>query len=104
MARSQVDQSGCLAFRFLPDSINADLGNNLQAGTRRFQRGYVGGPIHEAKWRLAVARGSDFEPKRILMRKPAGEFWLQLSSQVRTDVQIADARASAQPFQNATAG
>ena len=52
----------------------------------------------------AVAGGSSFEAEWILVSKPSGEFRLQLFPQIRTHIQIGDARASAQPLQNAAAG
>src|SRR6202011_2780771 len=69
VSRGQFDQSRSLPFRFLPNALNADLGDDLQSGARGFQGWYVGGAIHEAIRGLAVASGSGFEGKGVLVGK-----------------------------------
>ena len=64
----------------------------------------MGGAIHEAEWRLGIARGPGFEAKWILVGKPAGEFRLQRFPQVRANIQIADPGPTAQPLQDSAAG
>src|SRR4029077_14108229 len=84
--------------------LYTNFANDVQAGTRRLDRGNVSGSVHESVRRIGVADGSGCELKRIFVREPSGEFRLQFLAEVGADVKIRHAGTAAEPLENASAG
>src|SRR5208282_1567395 len=98
------DQASSLAFGFLADFFHSNFLNDFQAGTRGFNRGNVRGSIHKAEGRIGVTDGAGRELERIFVREPSDELRFKFLTQVRANVEIGDAGASAKPFEDASAG
>src|SRR5579884_3832196 len=100
----QIDEPLRLAKRFGADGFDADLVDDLVAGTRRVQRGNVRRAVEEAEDVRRVLDGAAFEGERPAVRHPARRAGTQFCEEVGADVQITGTRTSAQPLHRTAGG
>src|ERR1700690_3251056 len=103
MVVGELDQAGGLALGFFADSVDAHFGYDLQSRAAGLERGDVRGSVHEAERRIGISDGAGCELEGILVGEPSGNSWFELSAEVGPDVEITDARAAAEPLENASA-
>src|SRR6516164_114419 len=100
----KLDQPCGLTFRFLPDARNSSLGDDSQAGARRFKGWHMRRSIHEAEGRLRVTDRTGLKGHGILMGEPACKPRFETLPEIRADVEVSYARPAAQPLENPAAG
>src|SRR5215469_148851 len=103
-AKSAVDKLRGLANGLFANVIDADLANDFEAGPAGVQRGNVRRAVEETIGVFARVERGRFEIERALVSEPTRDFWRKLGAQIGADVEIRDARAAAEPFENAADG
>src|SRR5215469_4971808 len=103
-AKSAVDKLRGLANGLFANVIDADLANDFEAGLASVKRGNVRSAVQKTIGVFTRLERGGFEIEGALVGEPAGNFRRELGAQVGPNVRICDARAAAEPFENASNG